>query len=581
MSRVFLINRDNLSNPVIRIMVGMPQKKLRAGLIDMSSALHIRAFGKMMLAFMLMAIGMTGTIAQQTTAKCHVLMLDVSGSMKHRYDNNLKGWLVEKLITSAAFSPSDRVIVRWFDQRGNATFSPNDPQRRYDGKHDPAMVLARVPAANQAVGLNTDLPEALELTLGDIRGLSVSGDVLVWLVTDNEQDVGGQGTVDPLYQKIKSEQAFRAGYIFPLVKENGSMLPPSQSALVMYLLHYSAQKSSLAVNRLADDAGKKIGNEPVTWYPFEQQINLDKANVTVNSEPTKFVDGKLELPPVQEGTPPEFAIQFRLNSELRGREIQSGRIARPVVALDQVPETLAAEGEGNSWSADISPTAFALKPKQSSLGTYSAVVRGNGIAFHPASFWSAVWDSTSDPIDASLQFTPADLKTKMDVRALSTVKNLASIESVVQQGQNSKNPIRIPMTFRVEFNSLWRRAVAGLLFAVVLGGAGSGACLLFLKSRYQLVTPGGERVLALPLIGSESITIGHDQAAVISKRPGKLMVAAASGFALEGGAVSRRLNDRVDSFAIANQQDGRTYSYSISRLSKPSQGTTGRDTILD
>jgi hypothetical protein len=536
---------------------------------------------KIIVTSLLIAFALVSTIAQQTTAKCHLLLLDVSGSMKDRYDNNLKGWLIEKLISSAAFSPGDRVIVRWFDQRGNAKFSPNDPQRRYDGKHDPATVLAHVPAANQAVGHDTDLPEALELALADIRGLSVSGDVLVWLVTDNEQDVGGPGSVDPLYQKIKSEQNFRAGYVFPLIKENGSMLPQSQAALVMYLLHYSAQKSSLAVNRLADDAGKKIGNEPVTWYPFEEQIKLDQANITVNSEPTKFVDGKLELPPVQEGTPPEFAIQFRLNSELRGREIQSGKIARPVASLDQVPETLEAEGDANSWSADISPAAFALKSKQSSLGVYSAVVRGSGITFHPASFWSAVWNSTSDPVDASLQFTPADLKTKIDVHALSKVKNLASIESVVQQSQSSKNPIRVPMTFHVEFNSLWRRGLVGLLGVVLLGSAVGGASLLFLKSRYQLVTPNGERVLALPLIGSESITIGHDRAAAITKRPGKLTVAAASGFVLDGGAVSRRLNNRADTFVIERAEDGRQYSYSISRLLKPSQETTSRDTILD
>lgn len=537
---------------------------------------------KIIVTSLLIAFALVSTIAQQTTAKCHLLLLDVSGSMKGRYGNNLKGWLIEKLISSAAFSPGDRVIVRWFDQRGSAKFSPNDPQRRYDGKYDPATVLAHVPTVTQAIGLNTDLLQALELAVGDIRGLSVSGDVLVWLVTDNEQDVGTPGTVDPLYQKIRDEREFRAGYIFPLVKENGSMLAPSQDALVMYLLHYSAQKSSLTLNRLADDAGKKLGNEPVTWYPFEEQIKLDQANISVNSEPTKFVDGKLELPPVQEGTPPEFAIQFRLNSDLRGREIQSGKIARPVASLDQVPETLEAEGDANSWSADISPSTFALKSKQSSLGVYSAVVRGSGITFHPASFWSAVWNSTSDPVDASLHLTPADLKTKLDVQALSKVKNLASIESVVQQGQNNKNPIRIPMTFNVQFNSLWRRAVAGLLGVVVLVGAVGGASLLFLKSRYQLVTPSGERVLALPLIGSESITIGHDRAAVISKRPGKLTVAAASGFALDGGTVSRRLNDRADSFVIANQQDGRSYSYSISRLSKPTaQEKTGRDSILD
>jgi hypothetical protein len=332
---------------------------------------------------------------------------------------------------------------------------------------------------------------------------------------------------------------------------------------------------------VADDAGRKIGNDPITWYPFDEQIKLDQANITVNSEPAKIVDGRLALPPVKEGTLPEFAIQFRLNSQLRGREILSGKIARPVAAIEQVPETLEAEGDANSWTADISPSTLALKSKQSSAGVYSATVRASGVTFRPSSFWDAVWGSTSEAVVANLQFTTADLKTKMDVNALSQVRNLGRIDSVLQQGQSSKSPIRIPMTFHVEFNSLWRRAVAGLFGLVLLGGIFGGAGLLLVKTRYHLVTPNGERMLAMPLIGKQPITIGHDRAAVLSRKPGKLIITAANGFALDGGVASRRLNERADSFVIENQQDGRRYSYSLSRLSKPSQETTSRDSILD
>ena len=72
----------------------------------------MRAFlVKLLTVAALIAVALVKSTAQQSTGKCHIMLLDVSGSMMRHYANNLRGWLVEKLLTSSAFAASDRVIA--------------------------------------------------------------------------------------------------------------------------------------------------------------------------------------------------------------------------------------------------------------------------------------------------------------------------------------------------------------------------------------------------------------------------------------------------------------------------------------
>src|SRR6185503_2632941 len=142
-----------------------------------------------------------------------------------------------------------------------------------------------------------------------------------------------------------------------------------------------------------------------------------------------------------EGNLPEFTLEFRLNSQLRGREITNGKITNPAVTINQLPESIQAEGNKDSWAAQVSPTSLAIKPKQSSKN-YSASLKANDATFHPVGFWSAVWNSTSDPVEATLQFKLTDIQTKMDLSAADQVKNLERIENFLKKGQNGSKPIK-------------------------------------------------------------------------------------------------------------------------------------------
>jgi hypothetical protein len=502
-------------------------------------------------------------VGQKPAARCHIILLDSSGSMKRRYDNNLKGWLIEPLMNSGSFGPSDYVIVRWFHQRGNTRFDANDPLRKYNGPHNVKAVVDATPGSSQAVGLNTDLPEALELALVDMRELKVPDDALIWMVTDNDQDVNGPTDADGLYRKISGNAEFRAAYLFPLTRENGKTLSQDDTALVMYLLHYSTRSASPNIDSIADAVGKRVGSDPITWIPVEGRINIDESGIVVNSQPAQIVDGKLLLPLAPEGTSPEFNIAFRFRSRLRGREVEQGKITdeRAVVTL---PASLESSGDAGSWRAMVTPPYLRIKPKQQSSNTYTAVVRAPGLTLQPSSFWDAVWRSESDPVDAALQLTLVDTKPKLDAAELSQVRNLSNIQNIIQQSQNSKRPILVPMTFRVAYNSGWRRVVAALAGVLLVGVLGAVAAVLLIKKEYMLAGRGEERVLALPIIAKTYIPIDGENAAVITRRFSKLTVAPMGLYQVNGGFTPVRLKDD-DTFLIHDETGARKYPHEITR----------------
>lgn len=520
-------------------------------------------------------------MVQRVDGKTHYLLLDDSGSMKPRYANNARGWLFEPLLRSSAFAPDDRIIVRWFDHRGNSNYQSNDPQRKYEGKFDLQAILNQIPTQANAIGSDTDIPEGLELTLKDIEQLKVTGDVLIWLFTDNVQDVGGGGgNVDPLYQRIKDDIDFQSAFIFPLTNENRTKLPPNGEAMVLYLLQFSKQKSRPNLNREADDVGRKIGNVPVTWFPIDKGVDLNEAGIKVNDQPSALVDGKLTLPDIPEGSTPAFTLKFPFESKLKNLKIVQSKITPQKTSSLKLPPSLEAQGELNSWRCRIDPQFLTLEPGKRSAVTYTTTLQGD-MTFHPASFWDAVWNSTSDPVEATFDYKLVDVDAKMDLSGLNQVKNLQGIESNVRQSQKNVRSRSIPMSFHVQYNSLWRRAVLivlALFLVLLMIGVAS---LLLIKSRYQLSTPFGEETLALSLFGRSYLMINGERAAVI-KRLGTLSVTPLGAHTINGALKAHSLSQATNSFEIESQVDQRRYAYVISRgVRGPAQPTAGHDPFLD
>ena len=510
------------------------------------------------------------SLPQSVVARTHLILLDDSASMKTRYTNNLRGWLVEPLLKSTAFAADDRVVLRWFDQRGNINFDPNDRQRKYDGKYDVSAIAAKVPKPDEANGPNTDIPEALELALKDIEGLKVNGEVMIWLVTDNVQDVAGASYIAPFYEKIKNLNEFQAAYIFPLTNENGAKVPADEEAMVLYLLQYSKKPARPGLDKVADDIGRKIRNVPVSWFPIDKGVELDETGIRVNDDVSALVDGKLKLPDVPEGTQPQFMVQFPFESKLKNLRIVQSKIIPQKTTSLTLPPTIEAQGDLNSWHGSITPTDLTLEAGKRSSVTYTTSLVGD-MTFRPSSFWTAVWDSTSEAIDATFDYRLMDVEAQMDLSSLNQVRNLRGIENNVRQSQKNIRSRSIPMSFRVQYNSLWRRVLVGLVGVLLIGAVLGGVSVVLVKRPYMLTTPAGEERLSLPLIARSYITIGGDRAAVIKKMFGSLTVTPIGSYTVNGHPQPHKLSSAVNPFGIESQTDHRQYHYVLSRITRGSQ----------
>jgi hypothetical protein len=421
------------------------------------------------------------------------------------------------------------------------------------------------------------MAEALNLTLEDIKNLQIKGDVLIWMITDNVQDVSGLGDANQLYQNIKDNESFRAAFLFPLVKEKGGSPPPG-GAMVMYLLHYSEQPTPLKLDGVAESAGRKIDNPTITWFPLGTGLEINNSNITVNEEPAAIVDGKLKLPLVAEGTTPDFTLRFPFQSRIRGRRIVSSQIRQQKVTLLNMPASLEPEGDSTLWHVDISPKNLAVESGKNSEATYTTSVRASELTLGPARFWDALWNSESDTVELAFQFTLEDVETRIDAPEVAQVKNLQDIENNLRPSPKNIRSKQIPMAFQVQYNSLWRRILVGglaLFTCMILAGT---LLALSSKSRYEISSPFGEQVISLPLLGSGYITVQGERAAIVSKRFGKLTVTPLGAFTLNGALASQRLVENADnSFTIESRVDGRRFPYSLRRLVQQRSGPVKDD----
>lgn len=524
------------------------------------------------------ALLVLGGVARCVEAKTHYMLLDVSGSMKERYANNVRAWLFEPLLRSGAFTSEDRVIVRWFHQRGSVEFDAKDPQRVYDGRHEAQLVLGHVPGPQDAIGRNTDILEGLKLALQDLDKLKVADETLIWLITDNVQDSGGAASVDPLYEKINADANFQSAYIFPLTNENHAKLPSDRDAMVLYMLQYSKKPSRPGLGAIADEVGRKIGNVPVTWFPIDKGIELNETNIKVNGESSTLVDGTLPLPDVPEGTQPQFTIEFPFQSKLRNLKIAQSTIT-PQPSHMTLPSDVVAEGDAESWRGSISPTDLTLEPgKKSAL--YMTTLTGD-MQMRPASFWNAVWNSTSEPVEVMFAYKLMDVETQMDRSAINQVRNLRGIENNVRQSEKKLSNAIIPMSFKVQFNSLWRRILVGVLALALIGLAAGGVSLFLIKSQFQLSTPFGDEQISLPIVGRRYVTINGDNAAVIKRTFGALSVSPLGSYSINGALKSHALNNSMNNFEVENQTDHKHYFYTLSRSPNSSGTPVSHDSFLD
>ncbi|HEX5708920.1 MAG TPA: hypothetical protein VFX96_16590 [Pyrinomonadaceae bacterium] len=576
--------------------------------------------------------------------KTHVFLFDVSGSMNKRYGENetsVKEWLVRPLLKNGAFGSGDKLIVRWFDQSGSSNFNPNDARRKVKyAPYGEQTVLDNVPTVRDAGAPCTNIPEALDLTLADITGYNVSGDVLIWLVTDNVQDSCSRDAnkdIAPFYNKIAERQGreFFGAHLFPLGKEAGQPIS-GKPALILYLLHYAKGAPRLTVRDVADIAqqtARRIDNPAITWLPFESAV-VPGPEFTESEEIEVLGDGVVRLKtPIQEGDPLNLNFSFRLRPPrqraIRGK-IKNERfqlewpsfvsVDAGEAAAESVPSEGGDSGEvssestessevsgdgaassaqaGPAWDVQVSPDDIVLLPEGRTRGAGGAgggnrggqtsqteytVVMSNPAGLRPAGFFSALASSTSPPIQGILLFDLADLQTEVqfDNPALEQVPNTDIIKTIVGKTTEKPRSIPIAVEFQVQYNNARRWLLLAVVGIVLLGLLLGLILLLTMRTRFELQTPSGERTIALPVVGSQYVAVNGMNAAVISKRFGNITVAPLGSFTIGGAKTARPLTGNNDQFTIESPDEGRSYPHAFRRLTRAANVSARKDTFLD
>lgn len=518
-------------------------------------------------------------LAQPTTARNHIILLDGSGSMKGHYQAGLRDWLISPLLSSGIFQANDKVILRTFDKRGNKNFLPNDPQRRYQGQFNKEAVLTSVPTSQDSNGQLTAIAEGLEIAIADIESYNWSGDTLIWLITDNVQDESGSGNdpISPFYEKIYTDPNFRNIYFFPLVREG------SPGALVMYMLDYAKKDSQLPMPNLMEGVSKAIGHRSVLFRPIQlSSLELDRGGITLETEdgatqPVELEDGGIVVPLAQ-GRSLAGRIKFKLRSKFKEWRIEQANVSNAKVAIEPSEALDLTAGDKLEWKLD--PRTLDLGPQETSKKVYVInLASGRQISALKPAFWQSFFVEPEIKVKAKVRFEVKDPQLKLSffddtelADRIRRVKGLEKIEDFLLPRSIPSSArdlaLEIPLLIKIEQppRPIWILVLLGIAFLGVSAG------LVFLatsQSQYKLTGPDGEKILKLRLIATVPLTIAHEQVGQLTRRFGSFQVKSFTPYLVDNELTEQRLNDYNNTFILTNSETKQIANFSLESITKP------------
>jgi hypothetical protein len=262
--------------------------------------------------------------------------------------------------------------------------------------------------------------------------------------------------------------------------------------------------------------------------------------------------------------------------------------ARPDAAAAPAGESAAG---ATHWQVDITPTRISLAPGEKSKTVY-AVNLSSDAAPRAASFWTAITEAESAPVSGVISFAIENISAEVqtDESALK-VANAEVIRDLIrksveqansQTAASSNRTFSLPIEFRVEYDTTGRYAILAVAGFLLLALAAAAGVVLLKKTRYELTMPSGPRVLALPLVGREYVSVnGGPRAAVITRRLGAPSIRPLRNYLIDGSSAPRQLPDVGDSFVVESQADGKGYALSWRRHRPEVSVGTPKDGFFD
>lgn len=506
----------------------------------------------------------------------HLILLDTSGSMRSRYENGLKEWLVRPLLTNSTFQPGDHVLVRGFDKRGDHNFIKDDPQRYYNGLLDIEKILSTLPPSERIDGARTSIPEALDLGLVDLNSYGLSESALIYLITDNIQDESGSGDdpIAPFYEKIYNDPRFKNIYFFPIVREGDA------GALVMYVLNYTTGQGLANFPEKMDVLGRAIGQRAVLFRPIRlTSLEIDRSSLVIEGEDglatvPDFEDGRIVFT-VDAGRSISGRIRFRLKSRFKEWKIEAASVTDATVELVQSPYLVT--GDRLRWSLD--PKTIELDPQQTTRQLYTIDLSSGGTVetYRPGFIESFFIEPVStvngmvsfridEPVLKLAFFDDPELASKIRrVQGLEQIEQFLLPRSLPPSGRVLELQIPVLIKIRQPVKPVWMIFLALGLVSICLLAIG---VLLAKPKAFKLDMAGESRVVRLRPFAAVRLDVKGEEIGRLTRTLSGFKLSLHAPFLAENGTHRSRIAD-TDNFAISNSEDNRVYNFSIEPFDEP------------
>lgn len=534
---------------------------------------------------LLLWVGLCLPVFAAPPALDHIVLVDVSGSMRTRGYATPQGWgaeiptLLGKLLEPSGvyFSPESQMVLRPF----------SDPSTDASEKRlaiGPAGLDARVATVEQMKPPGsgaTDMSKALDI--GQQLAGTLQHKALIWLITDNENNFTTNQSDKAFYERLRDSGDYSHVFLFPLADP----AKRAQDSLVMYLLVPPDSLEMEEVNALAKEVEERTGFGGMLFRPLYQQAGstpLDFAKELTLEGPGKHrveQEGGQTVLYFNEGDKLQGELRFRIRSRLKGWKVKGASLEDAEVAL-HVPPTYV-DGSESKLRWQVTPKTLEVEPEKDSMTLFSLQIAGPG--GKPIRLHRSTGKVFANPFARNLPEVEGDVKMRVVLHVdegnlqphvppemqerLKTVPRLAEVEQyMLQQADsgtgNSSGEKQIDfqrkLVVRVKADPTSAIVLGLLLAGVALAGAGALAAALLWKSALHLEGPGVDEEFTLSgLAGSYMVCDGKGQPHCrLQSRFGGLTLVAEPDYVFEDDAKELPVRWEGDEFRFEVGPEGKT-----------------------
>lgn len=474
------------------------------------------------------SIAQTGPSPNKPTR--HIILLDISGSLRTRGYATKTGWtpaipeLLGKLtkVEDTVVRGPDQVVVCPFSDGVTDAKEHRTPVGPFSAPEF-AGHISEVPYPGSGA---TDMPRALRLA-AEQQDFS-SWRSLIWLVTDNENNLNTNQSDQDFYRTLRDSPDYDHVLFFPLADPK---VRPNDN-LVMYLLAPTGQWERPEIDKVAQAVKQKTGFDGIMFRPLytapgASALDFSKELAVEGRQHSRVTqEGGTTVLHFKEGDKLDGQLKFKIRSRLKGWRLDKAHLedAEVQMSVPSLYGSAAAGKDGQKSTWQITPKELTVLPQKETAEFFLLRLMGPGN--QPLTLTRSTWEQLTSPFEDSLPPIKGkvSMKARVDVSAeqiktdippelksrLTAVQGLSDIEHFMvlqDDGTGAAKPERATsvkdirwerqILIKIEADSTPALLLCGLTAMGVFGLLALSAYAFLFKSRLSIEGPGIEQEVAL------------------------------------------------------------------------------------